>query len=69
MAVLVALNSFHAAGRFIGEGAEVPSSDPIVKGREHLFTTPDPAPVVEAATAAPGEKRATRPRARKAAAK
>lgn len=35
-------------------GDVFPANDPIVKGREHLFA---PAPPIEQATAAPGEKR------------
>jgi hypothetical protein len=52
--------------RTIPAGALLDSTDPIVKGREHLFESVDvymdrraPA-AVEAATAAPGEKRSVR---------
>lgn len=43
--------------RFVGS-RPVWSDDPIVKGREHLFVPAEDS--VEAATAAPGEKRNTR---------
>lgn len=54
--------------RVVPAGQLVDSSDPIVKGREHLFesvdahmasrdTAPDTMAAVETATAAPGEKR------------
>ena len=66
---------FATATRVVPNGALVDSDDPIVKGREHLFR-PVPAkgaaPVVEQATAAPGEQRSTTPRkarAKKAAPK
>ena len=39
-------------------GDTVLSNDPVVKGREHLFTL-KPEETVERATAAPGEKRQT----------
>ncbi len=54
MATLRATTAFHANDRFVADGEEVDSKDPIVKGREALFTTDG----VEQATAAPGEKRA-----------
>lgn len=51
-----AKTSFAAAGRFhVREGQVLSSSDPVVAGREHLFDRVDGQ--VEAATAAPGEKR------------
>jgi hypothetical protein len=54
--------------RTIPGGALIDSSDPIVKGREHLFETVDvymagresKAAPVESASAAPGEKRSVR---------
>jgi hypothetical protein len=58
--MLRARETFHANGRLVVAGGEVDEKDPIVSGREHLF---EPAgPVVEQATAAPGEKRAVRTR-------
>lgn len=64
------------ATRMVRKGTIVAASDPVVKGREHLFevVAPTPAasapshsaPVVEAATAAPGEKRTVTPRKAKA---
>lgn len=63
--MLHALSSFHANGRFVAEGEEVDPKDPIVKGREALFTSAPSG--VEQATAAPGEKRSvTRTRKAKA---
>lgn len=47
-------------------GALVDSSNPVVARNPHLF---DSGPVVEQATAAPGEKRARRTPAKKAAPK
>lgn len=45
----------------VPEGAIFDSSDPVVKGRESLFSTPEAAVrTPEAATAAPGEKRAVK---------
>ena len=65
MKVLVCRRGFAAPRkdgrmRVVKGGEMVPADDPIVKGREHLF---DPLEeVVEQATAAPGELRATKPR-------
>lgn len=58
--MLRALTTFHACGRLITIGELVEASDPIVKGREALFAQDDSTPVVEQATAAPGEKRRAR---------
>lgn len=41
---LRALHAFHANGRFVADGDEVPADDPIVSGREALFETVDDAP-------------------------
>lgn len=53
-----ALSSFAATVAkveyFIRQGEVLPASHPAVKGREALF---EPAPSVEATTAAPGKKR------------
>lgn len=72
MATAVAACTFHLmTGRTVIAGEVFDSSDPVVKGREQLFSINTDAPVVEQATAAPGEVRTT-PRkssARKAAAK
>lgn len=73
MALLRVKASFVDGWRVVPRGAIVDSSDPIVKGRDSLFepvaatysTVPASAPVepvVEQATAAPGEKRTTRAR-------
>lgn len=43
--------------RQVHKGELVKPNDPAVKGREHLFAS-ESEPVVEQATAAPGEKRA-----------
>lgn len=45
--------------RVIEEGMIIPATDPVVKGREHLFTDLDE--VIERATAAPGERRPVGP--------
>lgn len=37
--MLRALTTFHANDRLVVDGQEVDSTDPIVKGREHLFET------------------------------
>jgi hypothetical protein len=63
MPKLRALSSFHAGGRFVATDEEVDSKDPIVKGREALFTAESGQ--VEQATAAPGEKRTVRKRTAK----
>lgn len=56
-----ARETFHTiTGRTVRAGDVLDASDPIINGREALFTFDD-APV-EAATAAPGEKRARKPR-------
>lgn len=47
-----ATTSFAAGRVHVREGVVLPDDDPVVAGREHLFE-----PVVETATAAPGEKR------------
>lgn len=53
-----ALESFAVAGgRTVQRGDVVADDDPVVKGREHLFTAPWAQ--VEQATAAPGERRAS----------
>lgn len=76
MALLRVKASFAVGWRVVPRGALVDAADPIVKGRESLFepvvatysTVPASAPVepvVEQATAAPGEKRTTPTRARK----
>jgi hypothetical protein len=62
--MLRATQTFHALGRTVVEGEEVDPKDPIVKGRESLFTAPESAKV-EQATAAPGEKRTVRKRTAK----
>lgn len=64
MPILRATESFRTAGRkkgdrgrLVKEGELFRDNDPLLKGIEHLFES------VEAATAAPGEKRAiSRPR-------
>lgn len=68
MPALRATTSFIAPGRVkVKRGQIVDSADPIVKGREHLFETPEA--TIERASAAPGEKRsATKRPAKKAAA-
>lgn len=81
MTILRANASFSAGdpqGRrhFVQEGTLVDSADLVVKGREHLFDPAEArvvsvfgtraAPVVEQATAAPGEKRAVAKVAKKA---
>ena len=69
MAVLRVINSFAllSDGRIFAAGALVDSTDPVVKGREAYFEAVEAnvarprvtsTPLVEAATAAPGEKRA-----------
>lgn len=60
MAKLRATVSFHALGRFVRAGEEVESSDPIAVRYPSMFD--GAASSVEQATAAPGEKRARRPR-------
>lgn len=63
--------SFFFSGRLYPVGFEVASDDPAVAGREHLFVAVDRVVPVEAATAAPGEKRSVAKKtvAKKAAAK
>lgn len=66
--------AFTPAGQhFIAKGTIVDSSDPLVAHRADLFTPVEPtyssAPVVEQATAAPGEQRAAAPRKARAAKK
>ena len=41
MSKLRAIEAFHAPDRFIDAGEEVASTDPVVKGREHLFSKVD----------------------------
>lgn len=64
MALLRCTTTFHAPGNaLVEEGALLDSSEPVVKGREHLF---EPVGVdrgerpVEQATARPGSKSAAR---------
>ena len=59
--ILRARTAFAVGHKIVAAGALVDSDDPLVKGREGLF-----APVVEQATAAPGERRAVKRPARKA---
>lgn len=54
--VLRAKTTFRSGQRIVRSGEIVAANDPVVKGREALFTDPDS--LVEQATAAPGEKRA-----------
>lgn len=81
MATLTAMDSFTVATkngkRMVLAGHTVRADDPIVKGREHLFADTDELAAaaadtdgvlrrpVEAATAAPGEKRNTGRRPKK----
>lgn len=55
---------FVAMGRVYDVGETVDASDPVVNGRALFFEADESGPVVEQATAAPGEKRTTT-RARK----
>lgn len=73
---MLVLTSFFACGRFYQAGSTVDDNDPVIKGREVFFvasdgaTEADPVPVVEQATAAPGERRTVKKStARKSAAK
>lgn len=71
MATSRARSSFAALGRIVTIGTVLDTSDPIVRQYPALFEADASAPVVEQATAAPGEVRTT-PRktaARKASAK
>lgn len=67
--------SVNGVPRMVTAGQLVEASDPVIKGREHLFEDAETyvserAPKVEQATAEPGEKRSVgRPAAKKAAAK
>jgi hypothetical protein len=61
MATVRANESFTANGRIIVAGLFYDDTDPIVKGREALFSELDVVRV-EQATAAPGEKRSTKVR-------
>jgi hypothetical protein len=65
--MLKAKQSFAVGRRVIRRGQVVAADDPAVKGREALFTSElvEAEPVVERATAAPGEKRVTKPRSGK----
>ena len=59
---LQAVETFWVGKRLFVQGSTVvPSNDPDVKGREHLFQPVGQPEVVEQATAAPGETR-TRPK-------
>lgn len=66
MALVRARQGCATSSRVIPAGAHIDDSDPIVVSNPQYF---EPLEVVEAATAVPGEKRATRPRAAKKAAK
>lgn len=57
----------HSSGTYVA-GCVLPASHELVKAVPHLFGDDD-APVIEAATAAPGEVRATRRPAKKSAPK
>ena len=70
--------SVNGVPRMVTAGQLVEASDPVIKGREHLFEdaetyVSDRAPKVEQATAEPGERRSVLPprkqTAKKAAAK
>jgi hypothetical protein len=68
--ILKAVTAFFIGNQFIPAGSIVLSNDPLVQGREALFVDVMEGlgvdyEVVERATAAPGEKRAT-PRRKKA---
>lgn len=68
--MLRATTTFHVAQRTVQVGDIVRRDDPIVAGREHLFedlSRYDDAPI-EQATASPGERRAVKRPAKKAAA-
>lgn len=56
---LIASASFTSAGRLIHKGAEVDADDPIAVRFPSLFEAADtaPTPLVEQATAEPGERR------------
>lgn len=56
---LRARQTFFIGRRKVERGQLVNDADPIVKGREHLFESTE-VPLVEQATAAPGERRAVR---------
>lgn len=61
MATIRARTHFAVGRHVIRPGDLLDSTDPLVKGREHLFEDPDEAVrPIERATARPGEKRATR---------
>lgn len=61
MTMLRARETFFAGDTKVSHGQLVASTDPIARGRAHLFdVVPSEAPVVEQATAAPGERRNTR---------
>lgn len=57
----VARDSFHWCDQFFAQGQEVDDKAPVVAACPSLFDRSEPAaaPVVEQATAAPGEKRTT----------
>lgn len=58
--------TFIWSGEVFTAGQEVDDKAPVVAACPDLFDRSAPAPVVEQATAAPGEKRVTPARARKA---
>jgi len=62
--VAVARESFFWSGEFFTAGVEVDDKAPVVAACPSLFDRAS-APVVEQATAAPGEKRATTRRTKK----
>lgn len=56
--MMIVSKSFFYNGVLFPVGKEVDKADPVVAGREHLFdASVAPVAPVEAATAAPGEKR------------
>ena len=58
---LRAKEAFWVGNRKVARGQLVNEADPVVHGREHLFEdTATPPPIVEQATAAPGERRNVR---------
>ena len=60
---VIALAGFLSPGRQVHKGDLFAADDPIIKGRESMFKAVEE--VVEQATAAPGELRATKPKAEK----
>lgn len=59
--------SFFVGARLITVGELVADDDPAIAGREHLFdgAPSSTGPVIESATAVPGEKRTTKRTAKK----